>query len=226
VVSNLGTSTAMISWDTDQATMGKVMYGTTTSYGMNSVMETTSSTTHSATLNNLSEATLYHFQISAGNGTASTTSADQEFDTASTASTTPLAINGITTDQSSGSADNTFADGWQWTIHFTVPTNEDAFRIRFSDWGNASSSFATANDVQVYSPQSSNASSSSSAILETDNNDSGWLYLNGDSNTLTPGRQVDLVVQVKIPFGTANGAYSSNFTAQTYPSTATSTATQ
>lgn len=223
-VSDIGTSSAMVTWNTDQASFDDIAYGTSTNYGMTTSIETSASTTHSATLSNLDEATLYHFQISAGNGTATSTSADQEFDTASTASTTPLAIDSITTDQSSGVADNTYADGWQWTIHFTVPTNEDAFRIRFSDWGNASSSFPTANDVQIYSPESSNATSSSSAIGETDNGYSDWIYLNGDTDPLTPGRQVDLVVQVKIPFGTPNGSYSSNFTAETYPSTATSTA--
>jgi hypothetical protein len=58
-----------------------------------------------------------------------------------------------------------------------------------------------------------------------DNTYSDWFYLTGDADAGTPGRQVDLSVEVKIPFGTANGSYTSNFTAQTYPQTATSTAT-
>ncbi|HEV3245088.1 MAG TPA: IPT/TIG domain-containing protein [Candidatus Paceibacterota bacterium] len=219
-----GTSTATISWTTDVPSSSQVEYGTSATYSASSTLGTTPVTSHSVSLTDLSEATLYHFAVMSGDNVGTSTSADNEFVTQSTASTTPLAIDSITTNQSSGIADNTFTDGWQWTIHFTVPDNENAFRIRFSDWGNASNSFATANDVQVYSPESSNASSSGSALLETGNGYSDWLYLTGDTATTTAGRQIDLVVQVKIPFGTANGSYSSNFTAQTFPSTATSTA--
>jgi len=183
-------------------------------------MELVASTTHSAALTGLDEATLYHFQVSAGTATSS----DMTFVTSSTSATTPLAIDGITSVMSNGVADNLYADGWQWTIHFTIPDNENAFRIRFSDWGNASSSFPAANNILLSSPQSSNASTSSSGITETGNGFSDWLYLDGDASSSTPGRQMDLTVQVKIPFGTAAGNYSSNFTASTFPSSATSTA--
>lgn len=223
-VSDIGTSTATISWNTDVNSNGTVNYGTSTPYTMSASDAATSTTSHSVTLNNLAEATLYHFDVSSTDSAGTATSTDQEFTTTSTASTTPLAIDGITANQTNGIADDTFTDGWQWTIHFTVPTNEDAFRIRFSDWGNASNSFPTADNVQVYSPESSNASSPGSAILETGNGYSDWLYLTGDTASSTPGRQIDLVVQVKIPFGTPAGSYSSDFTAESYPSNATSTA--
>ena len=219
-VSNVSTSSATITWNTDVDSNGSANYGTTTAYGSSAADPATSTMDHSVTLSGLAEGTLYHYAVMSGTATSS----DQEFVTESTASSTPLAIDSVSTNQSSGVADNTFADGWSWTIHFTVPDNEDAFRIRFSDWGNASNSFATANDVEIYSPESSNASTSASAITETDNGYSGWIYLNGDTAPLTPGRQIDLVVMVKIPFGTAAGSYSSNFTASTFPSSATSTA--
>jgi IPT/TIG domain len=213
-VSDIGTSTAMVTWNTDQASVGDVAYGTTTAYGSTTALETSATTTHSATLSALSGNTLYHFQVSAGNGTATSTSADMTFSTASSS----LAIDNTTSIQSSGVADNTFADGWEWDVNFSIPVTQNAFRIRFSDWGNASSSFPTADDVQIWSPQSTNATSSSSAILETGNGYSGWLYFPTGTN------DIDVMVNVKIPFGTANGSYSSDFTAETYPSTATSTA--
>ena len=229
VISNIGvtvnsTSSATVTWQTDIAATGNIAYGTTTSYGSIGTPEIIASTTHSMTLNSLTEATTYHFQITENNGTASSTSPDMTFVTSSTSATTPLAITGVTSVNSNGIADNLFSDGWQWTVHFTVPDNENAFRIRFSDWGNASSSFPAAGNIMVSSPQSSNASTTSSGITETGNGYSDWLYLTGDTASSTAGRQIDLTVQVKIPFGTAVGNYSSNFTASTYPSTATSTA--
>lgn len=223
-VTNVGTTTATISWSTDVAAAGFVSYGTTTSYGATTTTESTASTTHSVTLSGLSEATLYHFQISQANSGGTATSTDQTFMTLSTASSTPLAVTSTDTVQSSGIADNVFADGWKWTLHFTVPDTEDAFRIRFSDWGNASTSFPANGNIRVSSPQSSNASTTSSGFIATGNGYSDWIYLTGDTATSTAGRQIDLTVEVKIPFGTPTGSYSSTFTAQTYPSSATSTA--
>lgn len=219
-----GTSSATVSWNTDLPATGYLSYGTTTSYGATTTTETTASTTHSVTLTGLNEGTLYHVRITESTAGGSTNSSDMTFVTQSTSSSTPLAVTGTDTVRSNGIADNLYADGWKWTIHFTVPDNENAFRIRFSDWGNSTNSFATAGNVRVWSAQSSNASTTGSGITETGNGYSDWLYLTGDNSTSTPGRQVDLTVEVKIPFGTANGSYTSNFTAQTYPSTATSTA--
>jgi len=224
-VSGISTSTATITWNTDLPATTQVVYGTTTSYGSSSAYDDTASTTHSVTLTSLAEGTLYHFAAKSGNVTATTTSSDQSFVTQSTASSTPLVVTGTDTVSSTATADNTYANGWKWVMHLTVPDNEDAFHIKFSDWVmNSSTSFATANNVRVYSAQSSNANSQGTAITETSNGYSGWLYLTGDASTTTPGRQIDLTIEVKIPVGTPSGSYTTTFTAQSFPSAATSTA--
>ena len=81
-----------------------------------------------------------------------------------------MAVTGVDTVSSTAIADNSFANGWRWTIHLTVPDTEDAFHIKFSDWAmNSTTSFATGGNVRVSSPQSSNASTTSSGIIETGN---------------------------------------------------------
>jgi hypothetical protein len=224
-VSAIGTSTATINWTTDEPTTGTVNYGTDSTYGASTTVEDTASTTHSIQLSDLDEGTVYHYQISQTNAGGTTTTDDATFVTSSTASSTPLAVDDTDTVKSDGVADNQFSDGWKWLVHFTVPDNEDAFRIRFSDWGNASSSFPADGNMRLSIAQSDNASTTDSGLVLDDNTYSDWFYLTGDADAGTPGRQVDLSVEVKIPFGTANGSYTSNFTAQTYPQTATSTAT-
>lgn len=222
-VNAIGTSTATVSWQTDLASNSKVHYGTSASYG-SSAFDATATTSHAVTLHGLAEATLYHFDVSSGNAVGTTTSADMQFVTSSTSSTTPLSVTGVDSVKTNAIADNLYSDGWEWIVHFTVPDSENAFRIRFSDWGNIDHSFPTATNVRIFSPESSNASSEGTAITETSNGYSNWLYLTGDSATSTPGRQIDLYVEVKIPFGVPNGSYTSTYTAQTYPSNATSTA--
>jgi hypothetical protein len=220
-----GTSTATISFSTDVDATGFISYGTDDTYGASTTMEDTASTTHSIMLSGLDEGTVYHYQVSETNSGGTTTTDDATFVTRSTASSTPLAVTGTDSVKSDGVADNQFADGWKWMLHFTVPDNEDAFRIRFSDWGNATSSFAAEDNMRLSIAQSDNASTTDAGWVSTGNDYSDWFYLSGDADASTPGRQVDLSVEVKIPFGTANGSYTSNFTAQTYPQAATSTAT-
>lgn len=225
MVSGIGSTTATVSWNTDQTGTGQVNFGTTNSYGSSVGTTGSASTTQSVTLTGLSPGTLYHFAVEASNGVASTTSSDQTFTTLSSA-TTSLAVTGIDAISTTATADNTYANGWKWIMHLTVPDTENAFRIKFSDWAQSSTtSFGTANNMRVFSSQSSNANSEGTAITETSTGYSDWLYLTGDTSTSTPGRQVDLTIEVKIPVGTANGSYTTNFTAQSFPSAATSTAT-
>ncbi|MEE9412186.1 MAG: DUF1349 domain-containing protein [Methylococcales bacterium] len=56
-------STATISWNTDEASTSKVVYGDDNDYGSNTT-DNTLVTLHSLTLNNLSANTAYHYQIS------------------------------------------------------------------------------------------------------------------------------------------------------------------
>jgi hypothetical protein len=237
-ISNVATSgtnasSTTVMWSTDVAANSVVNYGTSTNYTLTK-SGATSTMSHSVILDNLLAGTTYHFSVSstAASGTATSSSgtassSDQTFTTtaaSSSATSTPLAIDGATAVRTSATADNVFDDGWEWVIHFTVPDNENAFRIRFSDWGNASNSFPAANDIRISSAQSSNASTPSSGVVESGNGYSGWLYLNGDTASSTAGRQIDLTVEVRVPFGTPTGSYSSTFTAQSFPSSATSTA--
>lgn len=227
-VSGIGTSSATISWNTNNAGTGTVWYGTSSSYGSSMQSSTTASTSQSVTLTNLTPGTLYHFAVTGTDGTSTATTTDMTFTTASTGSSTPLAVTGVDAVKTTATADNTYANGWEWVMHLTVPNNENAFHIAFTDWsmnGNSSTTFPAGGNMQVWSAQSSNASTSAAAIGNSSNAYGGWLYLNGDTdNNAANGRQIDLHIMVKIPTGTAAGNYTTTYTAQSYPSSATSTA--
>ena len=225
-VTAIGTSTATISFSSSVAARGGIAYGTTTAYGASTTPEATSTVSHSFSLKNLIKATTYHFRVSATTASSTATSTDRTFTTLSTASSTPLAVTSVSTVRSSGIADNSFADGWHWILHLTVPTTEKAVRAKFTDFVNAavaSSSIPAKSNIRIYSPQSSTATSSSKALLESGNGYSSWMYLTGDTSTSTPGIQADLDVEVKIPSGTINGNYGTIYTIQSVPLTATST---
>lgn len=208
-----GTSTATITWNTDVDSTSQVAYGTSASYNATTTLDTTPVTSHTVFLGGLVEATEYHFDVSSSDAVGTSTSPDMTFFAGTTASSTPLAISGISTIQGTATADGTFADGWQWVLHFVVPTVEDVFSMKFGDFTSASSSstIPAANDIEFYSPESSNAPTSASAILESGNGYGSDLMLTGNTATSTAGRDIDVYVNVAVPSGTAPGSYSTTF---------------
>lgn len=229
VISNIGVSgvsstTAVITWDTDTPANSQVTYGTTSSYGSSSVLDTTLGTSHSVTLTGLTNSTVYHFAVVSANSFGTTTSSDNTFVTAVSGSAIPLMVTGIDSVSTIASANNTFADGWKWVMHLTVPTSETAFRMKFGDFtGSPSGTIPAAGNIRISSPQSSNASTTSSGFISTGNGYGDWLYLTGDAAPTFSARQIDVTIEVKIPTNTSAGTYSTTFGAQSVPSSATST---
>jgi len=83
-VSNLGSSTATITWDSDMATSTIVYYGQTSEYGGTSGFDQALTTAHSVTLTGLSANTGYHYQVAGSDGQGSFAySADNTFLTTS-----------------------------------------------------------------------------------------------------------------------------------------------
>ena len=62
-VSNISTSEAQISWNTNRPADSQVEYGLSASYGFTSALDTAQTTTHSVTLTGLNANTTYHFRV-------------------------------------------------------------------------------------------------------------------------------------------------------------------
>lgn len=228
VISNVvgtatGSITATITWNTDVGATGQVVYGFTTGYDASSTLDSLLGTLHTGYLGGLLPAQLYHFAVISGNSRGTTTSADQTFTTSvgtattTATTTTPLALAGVDTVNATATADGTFASGWKWVLHFTVPDTETSFQLKFGGFTNSGAAgnvIPTAGNIRYFSPQSSNATTESAAIAETDTNYGGAMTLTGDTSTTTPGRQVDVTIEAAIPSGTPTGSYTSTFGAK------------
>ena len=93
-VANITASSATITWTTDQPSTAQVNYGTTTSYGSTSTLNSTLQTTQSVTLTGLASGTAYNFDVASANaGGLSSTSANQTFTTSVVVGTPPLITN-------------------------------------------------------------------------------------------------------------------------------------
>ncbi len=99
-----------------------------------------------------------------------------------------------------------------WMFLVTVPTSETLLSFKFGDWISGANRIATANNMRIYSAQSSNAVASTSPITITRANTySADLLLVTDLFPAIPGRQVQVMVDLKVPTGTVGGSYSTNY---------------
>jgi len=94
--SNITTSGATISWDTDEASDTQVEYGLSTGYGSTTTLNTAMVTSHSQNLAGLSAATTYHYRVLSRDAAGHLTrSGDYTFTTATPPDTTAPVISNV-----------------------------------------------------------------------------------------------------------------------------------
>ena len=86
-----GSSAATVTWDTSQQANSQVAYGTTTSYGSATVLNTSMVTAHSSAIAGLAAGTTYHYHVISGNASGvQAVSADQTFTTSGSSASVTL----------------------------------------------------------------------------------------------------------------------------------------
>ena len=88
---------ATITWETDEATTGKVEYGTSEAYGLTAPLDTNLSTSHSVALTGLDPGTTYYFNVISKDaaGNEITAQGDLKTKPLATADETPPTISGV-----------------------------------------------------------------------------------------------------------------------------------
>ncbi len=165
-------SGATISWTTNEASDTQVDYGTTTSYGSSTTLNSSLVTAHSAAVSGLTASTLYHYRVksrdSAGNLATSsdftfTTAADTTPPTISSVSASSITQTGATITWTTNEASDTQVDygtttgyGSSTTLNSSLVTSHTAtlsgltantqyhFRVKSRD---AAGNLATSSDI-------------------------------------------------------------------------------
>jgi glucose/arabinose dehydrogenase len=103
--SNVGTTTATISWMTNEASDTQVEYGLTTAYGQSTTLDAALTTTHTQSLSGLTPGTLYNYRVLSRDISGNlATSANFTFTTATPPDTTPPVISQLTSSSVTDSA--------------------------------------------------------------------------------------------------------------------------
>ena len=127
-----------------------------------------------------------------------------------------LGVASIAQVKASATAGAGFEGGWQWVFHVTVPSNEPSVRMKFGDWqnSNGSSTITMGGNMRISSEQ---ASSTEPITLNAAGIYSDAMTITGDLDPNTPGKQIDIKVEMQIPEGTENGAYGTYYGIQSTP---------
>ncbi|HTN42830.1 MAG TPA: fibronectin type III domain-containing protein, partial [Nitrospiria bacterium] len=177
--SNITNTGAIITWATNEASSSQVEYGTTTSYGSSTTLNSTLVTSHSVTLTGLAASTTYHYRVKSADASSNlATSGDNTFTTSAAPDTTPPVISIVasgniqfnsanitwTTNEASSSQveyGTTTAYGSSTTLNSTMVTGHSValtglsasttyhFRVKSAD---AASNLATSGDNTFTTP--------------------------------------------------------------------------
>ncbi len=121
-----------------------------------------------------------------------------------------LAVTSVDQVRNVATADGTIENGWRWVFHVTVPTNEPTVALKFGNWThtNGVNAISPVNNMRFFSTQ---AASAAPVTITAANDYSGTITLTGDQDSATPGRQVEIVVEMGVPVGSTNGAYTTTY---------------
>jgi len=112
-----------------------------------------------------------------------------------------------------GTADNSYANGWEWTVRITLPTNQNDFALKFNDWVSGLNTLAVASNMQYYSEQiaAGTGSSASPITITAANTYPSNVTVSTDVDATLDGIQTDVHIKVKIPATTSDGSYSTSY---------------
>ncbi len=128
-----------------------------------------------------------------------------------------LAVTSIEATRTVGLPTDVFADGFEWTMHATLPITDDLVRLKFDDFIDGDEEIPAAGNIRYCSEQSTGSEDDCSDdeawnVISAADTYGGWIYFDeNDLSLITAGRQVDIRVQVSVPEGTPGGSYSSSY---------------
>ncbi|MBP6886239.1 MAG: hypothetical protein KBC02_03275 [Candidatus Pacebacteria bacterium] len=120
-----------------------------------------------------------------------------------------LAVTSIGATKTLATADDSYANGWEWEFMVTVPSTEASLSMKFDNFVSGANTLLAAGNMRFYSAQSSTPGTAISITSAL--NYAGPMVLTGDLDANTAGRQIKIVVQTKVPVSTVSGSYSTSY---------------
>ncbi len=205
-VKDISATGANIEFSVNSDGQAKIRYGLDSTYGSETDFSAFSeNTARTISLTGLQCGTLYHYSVFAENslGTENDSTADAVFETLPCG----LMLNSLVMTKTQAKANNQYADGWEWKFNLTVwNMGETKLKMKFDAWTGPAALDAGSN------------------MEFSSDNGATWMPIGGNGaypaigadisqTDLSPddGRQVEMIVRMKVPHGTLAGYYDSNY---------------
>jgi len=206
-VQNIAPNSADIVFQVNTNGNAKLFYGLTGAYGSTTLAQTVlENITKNISLSGLVCNTTYHYAIYAENAGATETEATAD----ATFKTLPcggIKVNSLTMTKATAKANDKYADGWEWEFNISVwNPAETSLKMKFDQWNGAGTVNAGGN-MQF----SVNEKITWIDILQNNSYGTTGADLTGIDISPEAGRQVKVVVRMKVPVSTKAGAYNSNY---------------
>ena len=213
----ISSTSATLTWTTDQASSSQVNYGTTTSYGSSSTLNPALVTSHSITLSGLTAGTMYNFDVVSANASSvSSTSTNSTFTTTGTVSApviSSVTTGGITstsviitwtTDQATSSLVNygiTGAYGSSSTLNTTLVTSHSVTLTGLTPGTTYNFDVASSNAANT-SATSANYTFTTAAAGGTPPNISYVAFYGISNSGVTISWSTDVAATTQVAYGT------------------------
>ena len=210
---------ATISWTTDvTATSNIVEYGLTSALGTNSSADV-NNTAHSVALSTLTAGRTYYYRVKSTAGGVVTYSNILSFTTS--ADTTNIAVDEITMIKSYATTDNTYANGWKWSVKVSVwDTDEDQLKFKLTDFASGANTIAILSNVRV--GLTNEATGASTSTIEAATQAIGNAYSTQttaltlvDEDPSKGGIQDTIYIYTKVPTSAVGGSFTSSYGIET-----------
>ncbi|MBY0310279.1 hypothetical protein K2Q16_03990 [Patescibacteria group bacterium] len=129
-----------------------------------------------------------------------------------------LLVTSVDMIDTTATANGSFTDGWEYVFHVTTPMSEPNIAMKFNDWmrNGGGGTIPVGSNMRISSLQADNAGAT--VLLTAANTYSTpELTMVTDIDPATDGRQVKITVEVAIPNGTPNGAYTTSYGVRSNP---------
>lgn len=181
--SNIGGTTATVSWATDEAADTQIEYGTTTSYGSSTALNPALITEHTQNLTSLNPGTLYHYRVKSRDGAGNlAVSGDRTFTTTALDTQPPTAnltapANGstvsATVNVTADAADNIGVTGVQFKLDGVNLGNEDTSSPYSVSWNTTSASNGAHTLTAVARDAAGNTTTTNAVTVTVSNSGTG-----------------------------------------------------
>lgn len=123
-----------------------------------------------------------------------------------------LEVTNIEMINTTANANNSFENGWKYIFSITVPTDETDISMKFANWARTSGSemIPAGTNMRISSDQANNAGATV-MITSANTYSTPTLTMVTDLDPSMDGLQVKVIVEVKIPTGSANGSYTTSY---------------